>query len=351
VTTRRVGPTPARGNAPGPPHSQGGLAAAALLLLVVCVAMLIGHEVWAVAFGENIRLATWATLFSAVVLQALPFLALGVLVAAVISAFVSPALLRRTLGGRTWISVPVATGAGVALPGCECGSVPIAARLMSRGVRPPAALAFMLSSPAINPVVMVATAVAFPGRPGMVVARLLASSALALVVGFLWTRFAGSKAAYPAPPEEEIDAQGEGTCAAREQPSRAREVLLTARHDMLQAGGFLVVGAGISATLTMAIPPEWTQAMAGVPVVSVVVLGVLAVLLAVCSEADAFIASGLTAFSPTAQLAFMVVGPAVDVKLISLQVGTFGAGFAARFVPLTFVVAIAMTLLVGGLVL
>lgn len=84
---------------------------------------------------------------------------------------------------------------------------------------------------------------------------------------------------------------------------------------------------------------------------SVVVLGVLAVLLAVCSEADAFIASGLTAFSPTAQLAFMVVGPAVDVKLISLHVGTFGPGFAARFAPLTFVVAIAVVLVVGGVLL
>ena len=93
--------------------------------------MLIGRQVWAIAFGDNLSLATWATLFAAFELQALPFLALGVLVGAVLSGVVSPGLLRRTLGGRTAIAVPVATGAGVALPGC--GSVPIAARLMSRG--------------------------------------------------------------------------------------------------------------------------------------------------------------------------------------------------------------------------
>ncbi|MFC5136700.1 permease [Actinomycetospora rhizophila] len=322
-------------------HGRAALLPAAGLLLAVCVAMLVGREIWAVAVGDDLRIATWATLFAAVVLQALPFLALGVLVAAMISAFVSPDLVRRTLGGRTWLAVPLATGAGAALPGCECGSVPVAARLMSRGVRPPAAVAFMLSSPAVNPVVVVATAVAFPGRPAMVLARVVASAALALVVGFLWTRVAGAPDLAPGPPDPPPDGE----------PSRGREVLLTARHALLQAGGFLVVGAAISATLTMAVPPEWTQALAGVPVLSVVVLGVLAVLLAVCSEADAFIASGLTAFSPTAQLAFMVVGPAVDVKLTSLHVGTFGPGFAARFAPLTFVVAIAAVLVVGGVLL
>ena len=77
------------------------------------------------------------------------------------------------------------------------------------------------------------------------------------------------------------------------------------------------------------------------------ILGLLAVLLAICSEADAFVAASLTQFSLTARLAFMVVGPIVDVKLIALQTGTFGPKFAVRFAPATFVVAILASLLVG----
>jgi uncharacterized protein len=69
--------------------------------------------------------------------------------------------------------------------------------------------------------------------------------------------------------------------------------------------------------------------------------------LAICSEADAFVAASLTQFSPTARLAFMVVGPVVDVKLVALQAGTFGRGFALRFAPATFAVAMAMAALVG----
>jgi uncharacterized membrane protein YraQ (UPF0718 family) len=82
-------------------------------------------------------------------------------------------------------------------------------------------------------------------------------------------------------------------------------------------------------------------------VLSVVALSLLAVLLALCSEADAFVAAGLKQFSLSARLVFLVVGPMVDIKLIALQAGTFGPRFAAVFAPLTFVVAVACAVLVG----
>jgi uncharacterized protein len=86
-------------------------------------------------------------------------------------------------------------------------------------------------------------------------------------------------------------------------------------------------------------------------VLSVLALGGLAVLVAICSEADAFVAASLREFSLTARLAFMVVGPAVDVKLIAMQSGVFGRRFAARFAPLTFAVAVTCALVVGQVVL
>jgi uncharacterized membrane protein YraQ (UPF0718 family) len=106
-----------------------------------------------------------------------------------------------------------------------------------------------------------------------------------------------------------------------------------------------------AATLDVAVDPGWTSAASASPVVSVLLLALLAVLLAVCSEADAFVVSGLTGFSLTAKLAFMVVGPAVDVKLIAMQAGTFGRRFAGRFAPVTFFVAVALSAVVGGLLL
>src|SRR3712207_9403620 len=80
--------------------------------------------------------------------------------------------------------------------------------------------------------------------------------------------------------------------------------------------------------------------MAGSAVLSVLVLAVLAVLLSICSEADAFVAASLSQFSLTSRLVFLVVGPMVDLKLISMQTGVFGRRFASRFAPATFVVAV-----------
>ena len=60
--------------------------------------------------------------------------------------------------------------------------------LIEQGVTPAAALAFLLAAPAINPIVLTATAVAFPNSPEMVVARGAASLVVAIAMGWLWLK-------------------------------------------------------------------------------------------------------------------------------------------------------------------
>ncbi|MGW4126046.1 permease [Nocardia sp. NPDC004711] len=143
--------------------------AALVVLSVAC------HGPLARAVGSSARLQTAVTIFAGVFVQAVPFLALGVTVSGAIAAFVSPALLRKMLPRNETAAIGVAGIAGMALPGCECGVVPVALRLSEQGAPGSVALAFMLSAPAINPVVLIATAVAFPGEPAMVVARFTGS--------------------------------------------------------------------------------------------------------------------------------------------------------------------------------
>ncbi len=187
-------------------------------------------------------LQSWATIFVAICVQALPFLVLGVVVSGAIAAYVPPAALARALPARPVLAVPVAAVAGVALPGCECGSVPIAGRLVARGVVPAAALTFLLSAPAVNPVVLVATAVAFPGRPEMVLARFLASLLAACVVGFVWIV------------KGRDDWVAKARRNEREEGSRFGTLVETAEHDFLHAGGFLVIGAAAAASLQTLVP-------------------------------------------------------------------------------------------------
>ncbi|WP_436961168.1 permease [Streptomyces sp. SudanB182_2057] len=292
-------------------------------------------------WGDAPAVQAWRTVCLAVTVQALPFLVLGTALSGAINAFVPESVFRRVLPRRPALAVPVAGVAGVVLPGCECASVPVAGSLIGRGVTPAAAFAFLLSAPAVNPVVLTATAIAFPGNPAMVLARLLASLATAVVMGWLWLRFGRDEWLRPA-------VRHTGHRAGH---SRWEEFRRGFQHDFLHAGGFLVVGAMAAATFNVTVPGSVLDAFSASPWLSVLFLAALAIVLAVCSEADAFLAASLTGFPPAARLAFMVVGPMVDLKLIALQAGTFGRAFALRFSAATAVVAVVCSVLAGGALL
>ena len=287
-------------------------------------------------------LRTAATVFVAVCLQALPFLVLGVLLSGLIAGFVSPAVLRRVLPARTAAAVPVAGVAAMVLPGCECASAPVARRLIGQGAPEAAALTFLLAAPAVNPVVLVATATAFPDAPQMVPARFAGSMLTACAMGWFWQRAGRS---------EWITRRAVAAAAGLRGRSRWAVVAETARADLVSAASFLVVGALAAATLRVLVPPQWLDSLAGQMLAGIAAMAVLAVLLSLCSEADAFVASSLSMLPLLPRLVFLVVGPAVDLKLIALQAGTFGRAFALRFAPATFVLAVLSAVGAGWLLL
>lgn len=324
-----AGPTtPTRGTGIGGAIGQTEVVAIAVL------AVLVGGR-WLVPLFDSPTLATWSTIFLAIVIQSTPFLLFGVLLSAVISSLLSERLLSRVVPKRPALGVPVAGIAGVGLPGCECAAVPIAGSLMRRGIAPAVALTFLLAAPAINPAVLVSTAVAFPGQPAMVIARFVASLATAVVVGW-WVLQRGDRLPI-------LQRWSQRSQAER----RTTRFIADARHDFLHAAGFLVIGAMLAATVNTFVPREIVDTLAGQAVLGVLTLALFAFLIALCSESDAFVAASLTSFSDTAKLAFLVVGPAMDVKLAALEAGTFGTAFARQFVPVVVGVAILSASLVG----
>ncbi len=307
-----------------------------ILVGLVLVAVVLRSRVgWFAA--DELRL--WSTLFVSVCIQALPFLVLGVVVSGLIATFVSPDLVQRYLPRRPALAVPTAGLAGMALPGCECGSVPIAGRLVSSGTPPAAALTFLLAAPAINPVVLVSTAVAFPGNGRLVLARFLASFLTAVVVGWWWAR----------------RREGSLLDVARNDhahgATRWESFVDVASRDFVHAGGYLVVGALAAATLQLVVPRNVLNTVAENELLSILLFAVLAVILSICSEADAFVAAGLPQFSLTSRLVFLIVGPVIDLKLVAMHAGIFGRRFALIFAPVTLAVAVLSAVLVGQVLL
>ncbi len=310
-----------------------------VVVLVVCFVALLLVRPWVVDLVASPGIVTWSTVFVSLIVQALPFLVLGVGLSALLVVYVPQRWLTAAVPRQTVPAVGAVGLSGAVLPGCECASVPLAGGLIRRGVPQAAALAFLLSAPAINPVVLVATAVAFPGRPEVVLARFLASLGVAVVVALLW-HWLGTPSLLRLPRRDDD-----------EDAPRFARFRLAMQHDLLHAGGFLVLGAAVAATVNVAVPTGWVDALIDRPLLAILALGLLAVAVSICSEADAFVAASLAPLPMPALLAFMVVGPAVDVKLVAMQAGWFGRDFVVRFAPLTFVVALVSAGVVGSLLL
>jgi uncharacterized membrane protein YraQ (UPF0718 family) len=294
--------------------------ATSLAALVGLVAFL-GAMARAAGVGNIPQVETFVLVFASIVIEALPFILLGAAVSALIQVYVSDALFARIVRLPLTLQLPGAALGGFAFPVCECGSVPVARRLIARGLHPSAGVAFMLASPILNPVVLASTWVAYGGRGlggQMVVARAALGLAVAVIAG--WA------------------VGGEGVGAMRKtidsEPaaSKARSFVDHLSADFFFMGRFLIAGAAVAAALQTIVPQSLVAGVARTPVVGSLALMAIAFVLSLCSEADAFVAVSFAPFPLGSQLAFMVFGPVVDVKLALLYGVTFGRRFVTRMV-------------------
>ena len=288
--------------------------------------------------GRIAWLQNFVIVFGALLVEALPFVLLGAFAAAAIEVFVPPSAFERLARLPRPLQLPAAACAGVAFPVCECGSVPVARRLVQKGLAPSAAVTFMLAAPILNPVVLTATFIAYRGRSTlwtMVLGRAALGLIVAVAVGWLM----GAKRK-----EELLRSRADVEPHVEISEPRWSRFVAHLGGDFLFMARFLVVGGAIAAAVQTFVPQTIIGSVAGTPVVDLLAMMGLAFLLSLCSESDAFVAASFVQFGPSAQLAFLVFGPMVDMKLGALYVGTFSRGFFR-----TVVIAVAAVTLVGTL--
>ena len=231
--------------------------------------------------GDSALAQNLVVVFTAIVVEALPFVLLGALVSALLEVFVPECAFARIARLPVRLQVPGALAAALAFPVCECGSVPVARRLILRGVHPTAGVAFMLAAPVVNPIVIVATAVAYQGphQAEMVGSRLVLGVAVALAVAWTVGRGAGRLLAPGAACHHHDEADG-----------RTHRLVGHLTGDVLFMGRFVVAGAALAAALQTAVPQDAFSGLLGAAPVSALGMMGLAFLLSLCSEADAFVA-------------------------------------------------------------
>jgi len=280
--------------------------------------------------------------FGSLVVQATPFVLIGALASATIEVFVPPGALERLAELPRPLQLPAAGLAGIAFPICECGSVPVARRLIRKGLMPSAAITFMLAAPVVNPVVIASTFIAYRGRPSMWT-MVLGRFGLGLLVGIAVGWVLGGRRAEELLRDDPEAARKEPVAFGVPEP-RWRMFFVHLGNDFLFMGRFLLLGASVAALVQTFLPQSIVAHVAAIPVVDMLVMMGLAAVLSLCSESDAFIAASFVQFGAAAQLAFLVFGPMVDLKLGALYAGTFRRRTATAIVVTAAVVTLAGTM-------
>jgi uncharacterized membrane protein YraQ (UPF0718 family) len=309
--------------------------AAALFVVLVVVGGRLAHV------DSVAEISTFTVIFASIAVEALPFVLLGALMSALIEVFVSDRAFERVSRLPLRLQVPGLALCGMAMPVCECGSVPVARRLILRGVHPGAGVAFMLAAPILNPVVLFSTAVAYSGQDAvlMVAARAGLGMVLATASGLLIARMGAGK----------LLARRD-TAHHHHGAGRIRRVMDHLSADFFFMGKFVVAGAALAAALQTMVPQDVFTGVLTTPLVGAALLMVFAFLLSLCSEADAFVAISFVQFPIGAQLAFLVFGPVLDIKLSLLYAATFGWAFVARLALIAIPIVLGGSMLVQAVV-
>ncbi len=336
------------------------------------------------------QLSNAFTLFLSLLVEAMPFLLLGVLLSSLLLFFVDERKLIAALPRNPFLAAIAGSCAGFLFPVCECGNVPVVRRLLIQGAPAPVAIGFLLAAPTINPIVIWSTWVAFRDQPEIVWLRVLFSLAIAVFIGCTFsvqadlrpllkpgvaramlrpsgrekatsksTDFSNEKdekplllqsgsflLGQPGSPTRMDASVLQGSLAAAKpgirQPDRFRLFLENTIQELRELGAVLVLGSAIAAVIQVGMPRDIILSLGQGPVTSILAMMLLAAVVSICSTVDAFFALAFAStFTSGSLLAFLVFGPMIDIKAVGLMLSIF----KARAIIYLFALAAQLTFL------
>jgi uncharacterized protein len=295
--------------------------------------------------NENVqRVIQFITQFTSIVYEAMPFIVLGAVIAGFLEEFVPQRFITRIMPRNHVWAILAGALLGLPFPMCECGIIPIMRRLLRKGVPLSACTAYLLAGPIINVVVIGSTLTAFMGHESFTTGsmRQMGSwwmTGMRMGLGYLVAvgtsliverqhRIYGNKLLTPltmppAQPEKD-DLDEDGLVMKKPLAKRLGNVSETALHDFVDIMVFLIIGAFISALAGQVFAHGDIERFGlGFPVLAILAMMAMAVILCLCSEADAFVAASYTQLPPAAKLAFLTLGPMLDLKLYFMYTRVF----------------------------
>ncbi len=270
-------------------------------------------------FFSPVLATDYLNIFFSILVEALPFVTLGVLVSGALTAFIKDEWLLKIIPKNFFGHIVIAF-LGCVFPVCECGNVPVARRLIEKGLPVSQAITFLLAAPVVNPIVILSTAAAFRFAPEVIYLRVGLSLAIALITGWVVSLHKN--------PASLLNQDVAAACEHHHElphgwQTKLQTFLATIRHEIIEMTTALVFGATVAA-LTTALSRSTLTSLAHTPLLATVVMMALALMMSICSTVDAFVALGYFGRFPLSSiLAFLVFGPMIDFRVISMLRTTF----------------------------
>jgi uncharacterized protein len=281
------------------------------------------------------------TIFLSILLEAIPFILIGVFASALIQVFVSESLLQRIIPKRfPYLALFPAAVVGALLPVCECAIVPVARRLIKKGMPAHLAIVVMVTAPILNPIVFASTYYAFQNNMTIVFGRMGIALVAALIIGALLYRFYGKR-------NPLIQKDHDHGHHHDHSSNKLMQTIVHASDEFFDMGKYLIIGAFVAAGFQTYLDRELLVGIGTNEVLAPAVMMGFAYIISLCSEADAFVASSFgSIFSASSILAFLVYGPMIDFKNTLLMLAYFNKKFVLIFIGVVTIVVYTCTLIV-----
>lgn len=324
---------------------------------------------------------SFITVFMSILFEALPFVMIGSIASALIEIYVTPEWLASKIKGPVVLQYMVVGLLGIVFPLCECVIIPVIRRLLKKKMPLGLAITFMLAVPILNPVVLFSTYYAFSDI-NMMIARGFVGYMAAITIGIILSYISRDKnvelemSTHSCSCGHEHHEHNEHYCN-HEHHEHSEQHNHSHKHDentygmnkslkivnsfkaimshtgeeLLSVGSLLILGAFISAFIQIYVPRAIMLELAKNDLFSAVFMMLLAFVLSLCSEADAFIAATFrNQLSNTSILAFLVFGPMLDIKNILMLNSTFKPNFILKLSATIFVITLAFSFIYARLV-
>lgn len=279
-------------------------------------------------------------IFISIFFESLPFLLLGSFISSVIETYISDEKIERIMPKNKVLGSIVGILLGLFLPACDCAVIPVSKRLIKKKVPINVTVSFMLASPIINPVVLLSTYNAFyKTNPEIFWYRLAFGIVISLIIGIIMGLIFGKK-------EVVIDQE---ECSCHHDHGSKNKLLSIINHtseDLFEVLKYLMLGAFIASLIQVLVPRNILMIFNNNHILSIVVLMLFAYLISLCSTSDSFVGKSLlSSFNETSVIAYLLLGPMLDIKNTVVLLGNYQKKFVWTLVSLIFIVIFLFSVL------